>query len=152
MIIQIKGKVKYQITLDPSVWIFDDRKVKLEDAFTPTTVPNEDVIESNSKLNKPPVNHSIKKYNKKELLEHSYLMPIQEFVENAEVDKEVSEAILKTSDNNEHTITYGELLESFLLFSIDGKQIKENGPAYLFYGDGSNQDDPIKGIKVIELR
>ncbi|WP_208589378.1 hypothetical protein [Gracilibacillus suaedae] len=152
MIIQIKGNVKYPITLDPSVWIFDDRKVKLEEAFTPSTVLNEDVIESNSKLNKPPVNHSIKKYNKKELLEHSYLMPIKEFIENAEADKQVSEAILNTTDNNKFKITYGELLESFLLFSIDGKQIKEKGPAYLYYGDGSNRDEPIKGIKVIELR
>ncbi len=33
MIIQIKGNVKYPITLDPSVWIFDDRKILLEDAF-----------------------------------------------------------------------------------------------------------------------
>lgn len=33
LIIQIKGNVKYPITLDPSVWIFDDRKILLEDAF-----------------------------------------------------------------------------------------------------------------------
>ncbi|MGP4040431.1 hypothetical protein ACTWP4_11160 [Gracilibacillus sp. D59] len=151
MIIQIKGNVKYPITLDPSVWIFDDRKIKLEEAFTPSTVPNEDVIESNSKLNKPPVNHSIKKYNKKELLEHSYLMPIKEFIETAEVDENASVAILKTEDN-EHTLSIDELLASLLLFSIDGKQIKEHGPAYLYFGDGSNQDDPIMGIIAIEFK
>ncbi|SFM00673.1 hypothetical protein SAMN04487943_106154 [Gracilibacillus orientalis] len=151
MIIQIKGNVKYQITLDPSVWIFDDRKVKLEEAFKAATVPNEDVVESNIKLHKPPVNHSIKKYNKKELLEHSYLMPIQEFIENAEVDENAEVAILKTADA-EHTISIDQLYASYLLFSIDGKIIKEHGPAYFYHGDGSNQDEPIMGIKVIELK
>lgn len=150
MIIQIKGKVKYPITLDPSVWIFDDRKIKLEEAFT-SSATNEDVIESNSKLNKPPVNHSIQKFNKKELLKHSYLMPIKEFIENAETNENVSEAILRTNDN-EYTISINTLLESYLLFSIDGKQIRENGPAYLYFGDGSNQDEPIKGIQVIEIK
>lgn len=29
--IQIKGEVKFPITLDSTTWIFDDRKVKLED-------------------------------------------------------------------------------------------------------------------------
>ena len=32
-IIQIKGKVKFSITLDPSVWIFDDRKEELSVYF-----------------------------------------------------------------------------------------------------------------------
>lgn len=33
MIIQLKGKVTYPITLDASVWIFDDRKIIFEEAF-----------------------------------------------------------------------------------------------------------------------
>ena len=32
-IIEIKGKVKFKITLDPSVWIFDDRKAELHTFF-----------------------------------------------------------------------------------------------------------------------
>ena len=32
-IISIRGKVKYTITLDPGVWIFDDRKVDLTTYF-----------------------------------------------------------------------------------------------------------------------
>ena len=31
MIVQVNGNVKFPITLDPSVWIFDDRKVLLEE-------------------------------------------------------------------------------------------------------------------------
>ncbi|MDY0408070.1 hypothetical protein [Paracerasibacillus soli] len=33
MIVQLTGNITYPITLDPTVWIFDDRKIKLEEAF-----------------------------------------------------------------------------------------------------------------------
>ena len=33
-IITIKGNVKHTITLDPTVWIFDDRRVDLDIFFT----------------------------------------------------------------------------------------------------------------------
>ncbi len=33
-IIPIKGAVKYKITLDPTVWIFDDRRLDLTTYFT----------------------------------------------------------------------------------------------------------------------
>ena len=32
-IIMLKGKVKYTLTLDPSVWIFDDRKLDMDVFF-----------------------------------------------------------------------------------------------------------------------
>ena len=32
-IILVNGKVKFSITLDPSVWIFDDRKLDLTTFF-----------------------------------------------------------------------------------------------------------------------
>ncbi|GAE91787.1 hypothetical protein JCM21714_744 [Gracilibacillus boraciitolerans JCM 21714] len=150
MIIQIKGNVKYPITLDPSVWIFDDRKVKLEEGFQDIPPSNHKEIETSIKLNKPSVNNSIKKYNKKELLENSYLMPIKEFIENAEMSENVLEVMLFTQDGSV-TITKDQLLNSFLLFSIDGKQIKDQGPAYLYFGDGSNKDNPIKGVKEIKM-
>ncbi|UOQ85454.1 hypothetical protein [Gracilibacillus salinarum] len=149
MIIQIKGKVKYPITLDPSVWIFDDRKVKLENAFSETS-EEENKVESGSKLNKPPVNHSVKKYNKKELLAYSYVMPIREFVENAEINESATQVNIITTEDT-YTISAETLLASFLLFSIDGKQIKEDGPAHLYYGDGSNQENPVKAIQAIEF-
>ena len=34
MIIPLTGNVRFSITLDPSVWIFDDRKIQFEEAFT----------------------------------------------------------------------------------------------------------------------
>src|SRR5699024_12616347 len=34
MIVPIKGNVTYPITLDPTAWILDDRKILLEEAYT----------------------------------------------------------------------------------------------------------------------
>ncbi|GAB2543226.1 hypothetical protein [Gracilibacillus alcaliphilus] len=149
MIIQLKGKVKYPITLDPSVWIFDDRKIRLEEAFRekPETEEEQETI---GRLHKPPVNHSIKKYNKKELLNDSYVMPIKEFIENAEIDKH-AQGVTIITEQEEYHISLATLLQSLLLFSLNGKQIKEGGPAHLYFGDGSNQDNPIKAIKIIEI-
>ena len=33
-IIPVKGAVKFNITLDPTVWIFDDRKIDLDEFFS----------------------------------------------------------------------------------------------------------------------
>ena len=47
-IAQIKGNVKYSITLDPSVWLFDDRKKRLEDFFIHSEI-EEDQLEAYTK-------------------------------------------------------------------------------------------------------
>ncbi|WP_066192797.1 MULTISPECIES: hypothetical protein [Gracilibacillus] len=151
MIIQVKGNVTYPITLDPSVWIFDDRKIRLEDAFHHQPVAEEDDQALTSRLNKPPVNHSIKKYNKKELLHYSYVMPLKPFMETAEIDDTATEAIIETEDGK-HPVSLETLLNSLMLFSIDGRQIKEDGPGHLYFGDGSNRQNPIKAIKIIQIQ
>ena len=47
-IIIISGNVKYTITLDPSVWIFDDRRVDLTTYFT-TKLENSKSLEEYTK-------------------------------------------------------------------------------------------------------
>src|SRR5690554_4992296 len=41
MMITITGNVQYEITLDPGVWIFDERKVDLHTHFTQQLAPRE---------------------------------------------------------------------------------------------------------------
>ena len=52
--IQIKGEVKFPITLDSTTWIFDDRKVQIEDleqgVFDGTKPINFDDNRANSKF------------------------------------------------------------------------------------------------------
>ncbi|RDW17959.1 hypothetical protein [Oceanobacillus chungangensis] len=157
MIIPITGSVCYTITLDPSVWIFDDRKIKIEEAFS-ESVP---LSESKNELEKasqrwerainPPVNKGITRVEGEEILKHSYVMPIKDFIKNAEIKPEAVNATLVTSENpeNDITITLQELEEGYLQFALNGKPLKSDGPAYFFYHDGSNKDNPIRNVKKI---
>src|SRR5699024_12280253 len=91
--IQIKGEVKFPITLDSTTWIFDDRKVKLEDlesgVFDGTKPIN---FDDNREWNRamlegqtnPPTLNSEIKYRKREVLENSFVINMSPFFKNAE--------------------------------------------------------------------
>ncbi|WP_010097915.1 hypothetical protein [Ornithinibacillus scapharcae] len=160
MIVPILGNVAYQITMDPTVWIFDDRKIILEEAFLETVEQDtSDELQyaaqrwerAISRQEKPPVNQSIKKHERENILMYSYVMPINDFLNHAEIIDGAEQAVLVT-DSGEVTIPISELYNSYLLFAKDGKPLKENGPVHLLYKDGSNQDNPIKGINKIMIK
>ncbi|RPF56126.1 hypothetical protein [Aquisalibacillus elongatus] len=158
-IVQIQGNVRHPITLDPTVWIFDDRKILLDEAFNNQSsdaqnhAANEDTPfnrnQYQQKMN-PPINESVKKFDRKKVLENSYLMPINHFLPNAEPDKNATKAILHTDDGQQE-ITIDELNDSLLLFALDGKPLKDDGPVHLYFNDGRNYDAPIKSIKKIHI-
>ncbi|MGM8211880.1 hypothetical protein ACLIBH_03690 [Virgibacillus sp. W0430] len=161
MIIPIKGKVSYSITLDPSVWIFDDRKIVFEDAFTENAqgTNDEDTLEKaaqrwNQEVYqqkvKPPVNKSITKFEREKILVNTYVMPINDFVEHTEIQSDATEAILHHA-GGETVVTLEALQTGYLLFAINGKPVKDNGPVHFYYKDGSNKDCPIKGIHTITI-
>ncbi|MFD1446978.1 molybdopterin-binding protein [Oceanobacillus profundus] len=160
MIVPIMGNVFYSITLDPTVWIFDDRKILLSDAFSDKGRNSAEVddLELASqrfnrevfdvKMNRPPVNRSISKLEGETILKNSYVMPLHDFIKNAEVKASATHAIL-VSDEVETEISIADLENGYFLFAIDGKPIKENGPVHFFYQDGSNKDKPLTNIKQI---
>ncbi|WP_079480418.1 hypothetical protein [Halobacillus salinus] len=164
MIVQIAGNVKFPITLDPTVWIFDDRKVTFKEIFEPenaeSSIEEEDELKRKSlrfdrevyqqKLN-PPVNKSINRYEKQRIVNGTFLMPIKSFLQTSEPMKDVTQAKL-ISDQEEEIIDADQLADSYLLFAENGKPLKESGPVHIYFHDGSNQDAPIKGIKRIELQ
>lgn len=143
----IKGNVGYPITLDPTVWIFDDRKIELEKAF----VEKEEEAASTSIFHKPPVNRSISKMEGEEYLKNSYVIPLHDFLNNAEPKANAEEIeFIKSNDENEK-IALKDAKNGYLLFSSEGKPLFEDGPVHFYYKDGSNQDNPIKYIKEIHV-
>ncbi|GEN44765.1 molybdopterin-binding protein [Alkalibacillus haloalkaliphilus] len=157
MIVQIQGNVGFPITLDPTVWIFDDRKIELNEAFGVSD--NEDsendqqqVWDRNEYQQKlrPPVNQSVTRYNRKKVLENSYVMPLHHFLKNSEPSGDAKEAILHTTDGDE-TISLDQLEQSYLLFALDGKPLTEDGPIHVILNDGSNKDAPFKGVEKISI-
>jgi hypothetical protein len=163
MIVQLKGKVKFPITLDPSVWIFDDRKVEFDQAFLPKAEASKNPDEENEEASKrwdraiyqqkinPPVNKSISKFERNKILESTFVMPIKPFLKNAEVNEDANAAYLITN-NGETEISINDLENGYFLFAVDGKPIKENGPLHFYFGDGSNKDTPITGVNEILFR
>lgn len=161
MIISITGNVNYHITLDPTVWIFDDRKILFENAFNNdmSSAPTQSEADKTEQRwgrevyqekVKPPVHQTMKRFDKKEILSSSYVIPIIDFLNNAEIKKDATSVALIT-DLGEKSISIQELENSFLLFAIEGKPIKDHGPVQLYFKDGSNRDNPIKGIQEIRI-
>jgi len=158
MIIPITGNVTYPITLDPTVWIFDDRKIEFDKAFQQTSEAKEDdeLKRASERFNrevyqqtaKPPVNRSIKKFEREKILQSTYVMPLGDFVANAEVKPEAKNVSLVTKED-EVIISVPELEQSYFLFARDGKPLKDDGPVHLYFQDGSNKDNPIKNITKI---
>ncbi|MBN9652711.1 hypothetical protein J0K78_00440 [Halobacillus sp. GSS1] len=164
MIVQIAGNVKFPITLDPTVWIFDDRKKTFSEVFegeeNPVEPTEEDELKRQStrfdrevyqqKIN-PPVNKSINRYEKQRILKGTFLMPLKPFLHTSEPAAGVKKAALVT-DEGEEVIDADVLSDSLLLFAENGKPLQEQGPVHLYFKDGSNRSEPIKGIKKIVLQ
>src|SRR5690606_23927113 len=95
-IIPITGAVKFELTLDPTVWIFDDRKLDLNTYFV-----SEKVEENNEKYLRemgahwsreimegavfPPTLKTERKFDRKGMMTGTFGMEIKPFLKNAEV-------------------------------------------------------------------
>lgn len=136
-IIPLTGNLGYTITLDPSSWLFDDRKV---DLITYFNEPHDE------KTTTP-------KIKKRDLLKNDYTLgiPFKPFLENAEPLPEASTVIIETR-NEEYNIPLEEARAGILAFSKEGKFLNEDGPAHFYYGDGSNKNEPITDIVKFTVR
>jgi hypothetical protein len=157
-IIMIKGKVNYTITLDPGVWIFDDRKVDLNTYFQKPQLEKNELEEYTKEISShwdreitegaivPPTIKTEKRYEKEKLLLGSFGIPFKPFLLNASPHEDASQLIVVTRDEElvfDLTTSYNFILG----FSHNGKPLKEDGPIHLYFGDGSNKMEPIKHVK-----
>ena len=157
-IIILSGKVKYTITLEPTVWIFDDRKVDLTTYFSTASTPSNDLEEYTKSVSKhwdreiiegaiyPPTLKTEKKYEKEKVLTGSFGIPFQPFLKNAEPDENATALVIKTT-TSEHVISLDNAMNLVLGFSKAGKPLSEDGPVHVYFGDGSNQHNPIKNVR-----
>jgi len=160
-IIQLKGNVQYQITLDPGVWIFDDRKKRIDEFFEKKDHDDE-LLTYQKQVGKQwdrelkegaaiPTEKSEKAFVYKKDISGDWGIPFAPFLNNSNPGENVTKVIFHIEDGNTVEIDWKEALEGILWFAVDGKPIRENGPIYFLYGDGRNRMSPIKGIKAIEL-
>ncbi|AYC29120.1 peptidyl-prolyl cis-trans isomerase [Paenisporosarcina cavernae] len=162
-IIPIKGNVKYTITLDPTVWIFDDRKIDLTTYFVEERVeidPNlaytkdmsahwsREIMEG---ATVPPTLKTEKKYEKTKMLTGTFGILLEPFIKNAEPAADATQLIFETTDGIDHAFAFQDLNTILLQYSLEGKPLNEDGPVYVLKTDGSNRNNPIKNVSAIRV-
>ncbi|WP_413301541.1 peptidyl-prolyl cis-trans isomerase [Bacillus sp. 1P10SD] len=156
-IIMITGKVKYTITLDPGVWIFDDRRIDLTTYFL-TKNKNSDSLEEYTKaVSKhwdreimegaifPPTLKSEKKFEKEKVLTGTFGIPLKPFLLNAEPNSDALTLVIHSKDK-QYEFPLEDAYDLIVGFSKEGKPLSSDGPIHIYLSDGSNQDNPIKNV------
>lgn len=163
-IIQVKGEVNFQITLDPTVWIFDDRKLDLDQYFTEKHVEidaDEEYIEKAGKFwsreimegaTFPPTLKTERKFDRQKMMSGTFGIKIEPFIQNAEPKTDATTVIFGTQSGEQHSFPIEEAKTFIFQFSQEGKMLSQDGPVYLLFNDGSNLENPIKGITSLEVK
>lgn len=157
-IVTVQGNVKYTITLDPTVWIFDDRKIDLNTYFNEERI---EIDEDEKYLNSmgkhwsreimegaifPPTLKTEKKFDRQKMVTGTFGILLKPFLKNAVLGEDAETITFITSTNQEETFPLSEAEDFIFKFSQDGKPLSEDGPVHLLFNDGSNIENPLKGI------
>ncbi|SFE42298.1 hypothetical protein [Alteribacillus iranensis] len=159
-IVTIHGNIKHQITIDPTVWIFDDRKIDLRTWEGEEKRKAQDLEEYTKSISKqwdkemiegaqiPKRTQTNQIRNKKEaLINGTFGIPFGSFLQNAEPEDSASRVVIETTNGKEHIISLEDAYHLVIGFSKDGSPLKETGPVHVYYGDASNKHDPITHVK-----
>ncbi|RHW39771.1 peptidyl-prolyl cis-trans isomerase [Lysinibacillus yapensis] len=162
-IIPIKGAVKYKITLDPTVWIFDDRRLDLTTYFSVGNEQEDEDLKYLLNTGKhwsreimegatfPPTLKTERKFDRQGMKTGTFGMQIKHFLKNAEIQDNAEKVVFELKDGEEHAFSIEEANSLIFKYSQDGKPIMDGGPVHLLYADGSNVDNPIKNIAAIRV-
>lgn len=166
MLVFVKGKVNFPITLDPTIWIFDDRKLLLEQAFDPAFMPKSvdaDVALQQSAMamakqwdfdwarSNPEFRIEQKKMVNRKEIEGDWAMYIGQFLQNAEPHDDTQAVLLHLKDGSQVEITLEEAMRGIACFAMNGRALKEDGPIHFYHGDGRNRNEPIRNVEAFEF-
>lgn len=163
-VIHIQGQVEHSITLDPTIWIFDDRRLNLAHYFNADYVEKDELEEYKKNIGKhwsreimegatfPPTLETEKEFELTKTITGTYGMYLKHFLKNASPKAEAT--MISFENTAGETVDFPiEQADDFILkYCIDGKPITEDGPVYVLLKDGSNLDEPIKNIVKINIR
>lgn len=162
-VIQITGNVQHPITLDPSIWIFDDRRIDLDTFFTPDYVEKDELEEYKKNIGKhwsreimegatfPPTLETEKAFEETKEITGSYGIYLNHFLKNAGPNEDATTITFETSDDKKLSYPLEQLDEFILKYSNNGRPLRENGPVHVLLKDGSNAEQPLKNVIVIKI-
>lgn len=140
MIFPLDGAVKHALTIDPTVWIFDERKRNIEELDDPTPRDDEAYYAKMGKAwddgltqgTRVDHNKPMTRTDKDAALRDSFAMPFGPFLANAEPLPEATH--VSFYGETVLTLPIFEAASVYLQFSKDGK-VLHDGPVYVLYGD-----------------
>lgn len=162
-IIPINGNVKHIITLDPTVWIFDDRKIDLTTFFSEVQIERDEDEEYKQSMGKhwsreimegatfPPTLKTEKKFDRKKLVTGTFGIALDHFVKNAIPGEDATTITFTTAENNKFSFPFTDMKNFIFKFSQDGKPLTEDGPVHLLFKDGTNVEHPIRSVTGITI-
>ncbi|GAF14641.1 hypothetical protein JCM19046_956 [Bacillus sp. JCM 19046] len=162
----ISGNVKKPLTIDPTVWIFDERKIDLNAFFESGSKLEEDndltdytkkiseqfdreMLEGSEPPNPNRDSNKIK-FNRQELINGSFGMPLKSFIKNASPFENASTIQVETTDETVHAFPLEKGNYFIAAFSKDGQPLRNDGPIHLYIVDGE-QHQPIKNVKQLHF-
>ncbi len=160
-VILVKGKVKHAITLDPGVWIFDDRKKHLEEFFKQDQLEDESLAyqrkmgelwDKELREGATPASENKPMFIEKKDISGDWGMLFEPFLNNATPLDDATHVICHLLSGDSIELPLEKAKQSILCFALDGKPIREEGPVHLLFPDGSNRDEPIRGIEIFEVK
>ncbi|NGQ94772.1 hypothetical protein G3578_06185 [Brevibacillus sp. SYP-B805] len=161
-VIVLKGAVTYPITIDPSVWIFDNRKIDLaaytgdevEDQAEPSAYVKGTGAQWDKELREGAALPSEKRslVEERKALEGDFGMKLAPFIENAQPLPEATSIRIHREHGEPVLLPLAEAKRAILQFAKDGKPIREGGPV-LFYlpEDWKAKKAPIDHIVAFEV-
>lgn len=162
-ILMISGKVKFTITLDPATWIFDDRRIDLTTYFTNKAEKTDTDAEYTKAASKhwdreimegaifPPTLKTEKKFEKEKMITGTFGIPFKPFLQNSEPENEDATFVIHTK-NEDYELPLKEAYEMIVKFSENGKPLTADGPVHIYFGDGSNQQNPLKNVQKFTVK
>lgn len=162
-VIPIKGNVKHSITMDPGIWIFDDRRIDLETFFTDGYVEKDEMEEYKRSMGKhwsreimegatfPPTLETEKQFEEKKAITGTYGIYLSHFLKNTEPNEDANFLHFETSEGEKHSVPLKDSDTIILKYCEEGKPLSEDGPVHILFKDGSNIDAPIRNIVSIHV-
>ncbi|MGE5702696.1 MAG: hypothetical protein ACM32O_09225 [Clostridia bacterium] len=161
-VFMITGAVNYKLTIDPSVWIFDDRKIDLSHYSGEEEQSSDDTKrylqgtgaqwDKELKEGSLPPSERRSMIQERKALEGDYAMRLQWFLDNAQPSANASFLRIHRESGEPITLKLEEAKTAILQFSKDGKQLRERGPIYFYLPQmWKAKDEPIDGITALEL-
>lgn len=160
-VIVFKGAVAFPITLDPTVWIFDDRKFDLRTYTGEQPADGEQnayLHGTGSQWDKElregatPPSERVSLVEQRKALEGDYGIHLEPFINNAQPLPEVTHVRLHRQDEEAVLLPLASARRAILQFSKDGKPLRENGPVHLYLPETLlAKEPPITGITAIEF-